>query len=49
MSTLEKNELITLCRMIQHCHNENNSPAVRQWAAACGKRALMTWATLRTI
>lgn len=47
MSALEKNELLTLCRMVQHCHNKNNSPAVRQWAANCGKRALLAWSTIR--
>lgn len=44
---MENNELITLCRMVQHWHNENNSPAVRQWAAICGKRALMSWSSIR--
>jgi len=49
MSTLEKNSIMTICRMIHHCHNADNSPSVRKWALECGKRALLTWATLRTI
>lgn len=46
---MEKQNILTLCRMIQHCHNKNNSLAVRQWTAVCGKRALLTWTTLRII
>lgn len=44
---VEKETVLVLVRMIRHANNEQNSPAVREWARQNGKRALLTWSIIR--
>lgn len=44
---MEKQELLTIVTMMRHATNQANSPAVRAWAIAAGKRALLTWSIIR--